>query len=468
VRAGVQDIRAIRLAANPAAAFGVLILLSLLLGLTMMRTPPPESDALRYIDYAINIHDHGVFSARREARPEAPAPENVHAPLYPAWIALFIRLNPGIRNALACARDQNGMAAACPLDFKLLVAAQLVLAGVFSGAVWLLALRLSGSASIAWTAAGFGLLAKLPLQYAHSVLTEAILLPLLALFLVSLVIAYQERRARWMLAAGVLIGLVALTRPAYAWLFFAIGGVLAAGALVTRRRPLFVAALAFALAYGVTVAPWLARNKLHFDRIALTESYAGDILSQRVAYNRMGWDEFAVAWIFWFPDFGDHIAKNLFPRRTFEKLKWNDGTYYATVAPALYAQAVAATKDPEAVLPYLLRTEVLANPVKHALVTLALAWRAVFVSKYWGIAGLVCFCVVFVRSLRTREYALLVASLPVWFMVMFHAFVSVSIPRYNLALIPLYAYALAVCAQAAAVRVAARWKARSGNRPAAR
>lgn len=442
-------------------------MVSLLLGLTLVRTPRPESDALRYINYAINLYDHGVFAMRREARPEPPAPGNVHPPLYPAWVALFMHLDPGIRNALACARDQKGMAAACPLDFKLLVAAQLVLAGIFFGAVWLLALRLSGSASLAWTAAAFASLAKSPLQYAHHVLTEAILLPLLALFLVSLVIAYQERRARWMIAAGVLIGLAALTRPAYAWLFFAIAGVLAAGALVTRRPPLLVAVIAFALAYGVTVAPWLARNKLHFDRIALTSSYAGDILSQRVAYNRMGWDEVAVAWLFWFPDFGDHLAERLFPRRTFEKLGWDEGSYYATVGPAVYAQAVAATKNPETVPSYLLRADILANPVKHMLVTLPLAWRAVFVSKYWGIAGLICFCIVFVRSLRLREYALLVASLPVWFMVMFHAFVSVSIPRYNLALIPLYAYALASCAQAAAGYIAARWKARAENRTAA-
>jgi 4-amino-4-deoxy-L-arabinose transferase-like glycosyltransferase len=453
--------------AHAAAAFGFFIGLSLLLGLTLVHTPRPESDALRYIDYAINLHDHGVFSARREALSEPPQPGSVHVPLYPAWVALFMRLDPGIRSALACAHDQKVAPAACPPKFKLLVAAQLVLAGVFFGAVWLLALRLSGSVALAWTAAGFALLATSPLQYANRVLTEAILLPLLALFLVFLVIAYQQRQARWMLAAGVLLGLAALTRPAYAWLFFAVAGVLAAGALIKRERPIFAAVLVFALAYGATVAPWLARNKLQFDQLTLTSTHAGDILSQRVAYNRMGWDEFAVAWLYWFPDFGDHIVKRLFPRRIFEKLGWNEGSYYATVAPTVYAQAAAETRNPDAVLPYLLQTEILANPVKHALVTLPLAWRAVFVSKYWGIAGLICFCVVLVRHLRMREYAFLVASLPVWFMVFFHAFVSVSIPRYNLALIPLYAYALAFCAQAMAGRIAARWKARAENQVAA-
>lgn len=457
------------MAAHPAAAFGILIALSLLLGLTLVRTPQPESDALRYIDYAINLHDHGVFSARREASPEAPSPGNLHAPLYPAWVALFMGFDPGIRSALACTRDQKARSAApCLLDLKLLIAAQLVLAGVFFGAVWLLALRLTGSASLAWLTAGFALLSKAPLQYAHFVLTEAILLPLLTLFLVFLVMAYQERGARWMLAAGAVLGLAALTRPAYAWLFFAVAGVLAARALVKRRRPLLVAAMAFALAYAVVVSPWLARNKLIFDRFALTSNYAADILSQRVAYNRMSWTEYGVSWLFWFPDFGDHFVKKIFPRPYFVKLKWDDGSYYATVGPAIYNRALAEVKYPDAVLSHLFHTEILANPVKHVLVTLPLAWRAVFVSKYWGIAGFICFCVVLVRHLRMRDYALLVASLPVWFMVIFHAFVSVSIPRYNLALIPLYAFALASCAQAAAGFAAARWKRRTETRSAAR
>jgi 4-amino-4-deoxy-L-arabinose transferase-like glycosyltransferase len=445
----LSDSAAARFARHTLAAFAILIATSLVIGLAFMHPPRPELDALRYIDYAINVHDHGVFSLQRDMRAGPPTPESTHTPLYPAWIALFMRIDPDIRSSLGCIRSGDRDASSCRLDLDLLRAAQLILAGIFLGASWLLAYRLSGSIAVAWLTAGFALLSREPLRYANQVLTEALLQPALALFAVFLVYAYQEKRARWMLGAGVMLGLAALTRPAYAYLFFGVAGTLAVAAMAARRKGLLIALAAFTVAYGIVVAPWLLRNKQLFDRYALTSSYAGDILSQRVAYNRMGWAEFGIAWLYWFPDFGDNLAYMIFPPDLCRKLGWDTGSYYADVAPALYDAAEEEAGDPDAVLPLLIRTEVLGNPVKHTLVSLALAWRGLFVASYWGLVGLACFIAVLIRQTRRRDHALLVASLPVWFMVGFHAFVSVSIPRYNLALIPLYAFALAWTAHTA-------------------
>ncbi len=452
-----------RWAQRPSFAFASLVALSLVLGLTLMRTSMPKSDSIRYISYALNLHDYGIFAATRDGQ-GAPAPESGHAPLYPAWVALFMQLDPGIRASLGCVADRTHAPASCPLDLRLLVVAQLVLAGIFFGAVWLLALRISGNALIAWLAAGFALMSRDPLSYANQVLTEALLLPLMALFTVFLVLAYQTKRMAWMLAAGASLGLAALTRPAYSYLFLAVTATLAAGALIGNRRLFLTACTSFLIAYAATVAPWLIRNKLQIDRYVLTSGYDGDILAQRVAYNRMGWGEFGVAFLYWFPDFGDNIAKKVFPRRYFEKLKWGGDSYYASVAPALYRRVQAEAKSPDEVVPRLLRTEILAHPIKHALVSLPLAWRGVFVRKYWGIAGLICFLIVAARRRGRPDHALLVASLPVWFMVAFHALVSVSIPRYNLPLIPLYAYAMAWAAYAAGARIIAYRRAKAAAR----
>jgi len=452
-----------RLTRRSSAAFAVLIALSLFLGLALMRTPRPDGDAIRYIYYAINLHDYGVFSAQHGRRVAPPAPENVHAPLYPAWVALFMRLDPGFGASLACVVDDRNARSDCPLNFTLFVAAQLVLAGVFFGATWLLAFRLSDDPLIAWLTAGFALLSQDPLSYANHVLTEALLLPLLALFSVFLVIAYQRKQMRWMLAAGASLGLATLARPAYEYLFLAMAIALAAGALFRERRLFLAACVLFAVAYGAVVAPWMVRNKIYFDRFALTSAYDGDILAQRVAYNRMGWVEFGVAFLYWFPDFGDNISKAVFPRRYYEKLRWESGSYFANTAPELYRKVETEAGSPDEVMPRLLRTEILAHPVKHALVSLPLAWRGVFIRKYWGIAGLICFIIVATRQKRKRDHALFVAALPVWFMVAFHALVSVSIPRYNLALIPLYAYAMAWTAHAVGLRVIARWRTRAAG-----
>jgi 4-amino-4-deoxy-L-arabinose transferase-like glycosyltransferase len=449
VRKGVQiGVEAVR-KHETVVAFAILIAIALVIGLGFMKTPRPEADAIRYIAYAVNLHDHGVFSRESVGSEMPPTPGSGHAPLYPAWVAAFAGLDEGIRDTLACLVQNSRGSAPCSLDLRLVVATQLVLAGIFLGCVWSIASRLSGNSLIAWLAAFCALLARSPIHYANQILTEALLLPLLGLLLLFLTVAYQRGQARWMLAAGVTLGLAALTRPAYAYLFYAMTVVLALAAAVRWRRTLLLSCILFAVAYGCVVTPWLARNKLQVDRLALTTGYDGDILAQRIAYNRMTWREFGLAFLLWFPDIGDNMAKLAAPKKDFIRLTWDPGSYYKTLAPQLYQDTVKKAGHPDSVVGYLIRNEILAHPVKHTLVSLPLAFRAVFVSKYWGVAGLICFIVLVFRQIRKRDYALLMLSLPVWFMVAFHAFVSVSIPRYNIALIPFYAYAMAWALRAA-------------------
>lgn len=438
---------------NTIRAFAILIAVSLVLGLGVMKPKFPHSDAIRYIAYALNLHDYAVFSRDRAPNDQSLTASSVHSPLYPMWIAAFLYVDPALTESLRCAVRTDGTAADCSHSFQSIVAAQLVLAGVFLGCVWLFARRLSGSALFAWIAALCALLARNPLQYANQFLTEALLVPLLGLFILFLTIAYQEKSSRWMLAAGAALGLAALTRPAYAYLFLAMVAALLFVAAVKWRRPLFLACILFSLAYGAMVTPWMLRNKMLTDRFALTTGYAGDILSQRVAYNRMTWPEWGVSFIYWLPDFGDTLAHQLFAEKNYDKLGWDDGTYYASVAPKLYKTFAGQVSSPDELLPLILRTEILNHPVKHALVSLPLALRAIFIAKYWGIIGLACFIALSVHLARRKDYTILLLSLPIWFMVAFHALVSVSIPRYNLALIPFYAYAMAWAIHASGYRV---------------
>lgn len=438
---------------NAALAFAILITLSLLVGLGAMTPKFPRSDAVRYITYALNLHDHAVFSLADVVGDDPPEASSTYSPLYPMWIATFLTIDPALTDSLRCAVRNDRTAADCPHAFRSIVAGQLVLAGIFLGCVWLFARRLSGSDLFAWIATLCAILARNPWQYANQFLTEALLVPLLGLFILFLTIAYQDRNPIWMLAAGAALGLAALTRPAYVYLFFAMIAVLAVVAAIRRARGLVLACLLFALAYGAIVTPWMTRNKALTDRFAVTTGYAGDILSQRVAYNRMTWPEWGVSFVFWLPDVGDTLAQNLFAKSSYEKLGWDDGSYYASVAPALYRTFSRQVSGPDKIVPYILRTEILAEPVKHALISLPLAFRAVFVAKYWGLVGLACFIALAVHRVRRSDYTIPLLSLPIWFMVVFHALVSVSIPRYNLALIPFYAYAMAWVLHTAGCRV---------------
>lgn len=447
-------------ARETAIAFAILIAAALFLGSVFMQPPRPHSDAIHYITYALNLERHETFSLS-PIDGAAIEPASSHAPLYPAWVATFAALDGSVRDSLACIVRNNASQAPCALDLRSIVTAQLVLAGVFLGCVWVFARRLSGSVLIAWLAVLCALLARSPLRYANSLLTEALLVPILGVFAVCLLIAYQDRRPGWLAAAGAVLGLAALTRPAYAYLLYAMTAALAAVAVIRWRRALLLGCVLFAVAYGIVVSPWLLRNKTQFGRLALTTGYDGNILAQRVAYNRMGWGEMGVAFIYWFPDVGDHLAAALFPRRYYTKLTWDPGSYYATDARAIIAQVEEEAPNGDAQVPLLVRTEVLAHPIKHTVVSLPLAFRGIYISKYWGVVGLACFVWLVIRQLRANDYTFLLLSLPFWFMVIFHAFVSVSIPRYNLALIPFYAYAMAWAVYAIGGFLWSRWRRRA-------
>jgi 4-amino-4-deoxy-L-arabinose transferase-like glycosyltransferase len=369
-------------------------------------------------------------------------------------------LDTGLRDSLLCIVQDRTYRAPCPMDFGLFVTAQLLLAAITIFAVWLLAKRLSGSMLIAWLAAGFAILAKAPYVYANQFLTEALLLPLFSLFILFLVSAYQDRRPAWLLAAGVALALATLTRPGYVYLFYAMFLLLVVLALWQRRKPMVLSLVLFTIGFAAIATPWMLRNKLQLGTLALTSSYADAILAQRLAYNRMSWPEFGVAFVYWFPDFGDSVAKAVFPLPLYQKLGWGTGTYYQKDALDVMREARAATASREAVLPYLIRTEIVEHPVKHTLVSTALAWRAVFVSKYWGITGFFCFIAIIWLAARRGEYGLLLASLPVWFMVGFHAFATVSINRYNLPLIPIYAIAMAIAVDGIGRFLLTRWRQR--------
>ncbi|HKP90199.1 MAG TPA: glycosyltransferase family 39 protein [Thermoleophilaceae bacterium] len=143
--------------------------------------------------------------------------------------------------------------------------------------VYLIAARVWGPrvATVAgWIAAVFPPLAFL----SASLLSELLFLPL-ALAAVLAVLRYRDdARLRWAAAAGVLCGLAVLTRT---------NGLLLVAALavgVWTGRPLLARAslrppVVLALAAALTLAPWVVRNTIVFDRFVGLGTGAGYALS---------------------------------------------------------------------------------------------------------------------------------------------------------------------------------------------
>jgi len=183
-------------------------------------------------------------------------------------------------------------------------------------------------------------------------------------------------------------------------------------------------------------------NKIHFDSYALTSGdYGESILIQRTNYNQMSWLEAGVAMIYWFPDFGDSLAQKLFPEEWSKRLGWGEGTYYRQQYEEKLEQLSLELGGRDKVLGYLIREEVFTP--KHIVTSVPLALRGALIAKYWGIIGFIAFVVLCVQTLRSKDSSILIIALPLFFIVAFHAGLSVSIPRYNLPLLALYALSMA-------------------------
>ncbi len=396
-----------------------------------------HSDDMRYIAYAVSLKNHGIFGLPAQAR-AAPEPGNANAPLYPLWIASVMRIDQGLDESLQCFAVKGSHAESCPEYFRVFLLLQNAWALLSLFLVFIMTLDVTGKKTAAWVAAllaeGSGIFA----EFAHVFLTEILTMSFfLGLMFCTL---HFYRKPSWRLAAGSggLLALLTLTRPSYLYLFYAYAAVLFVWALLKKDRKILVFPAALVCCFVLVCLPWAARNMAQFGSPALTGGgYAEAILAQRTAYNAMGWDELAVSFLYWFPDSGDALAQKFFSPETYAKLGWGQGSYYAA------GQAAIAGASSQKGAAEVIRSDILGNFFKHSAVSVALAWRGIFIAKYWGVAGLAAFVAFAVRCIRRRNFEFLVISLPLWFMVAFHAGLSVSIPRYNLPLLGIYAPAMA-------------------------
>ncbi len=407
--------------------------------------PTPTLDALRYTDYALNIHDHGVFGLSGARRDTPPAPGNANSPLYPMVIALALALDPKLKESLECAITNNQFPPSdCPDNYTLIVGFQnaLIIGALFS--LWLTVNLLYRRSTMAWIACGLALASTKPLFFANRLLTEILVLFFFSLLMLALVWAFKSRRSRWWLTIGSILGLMTLARPEYLYLSYCFIAV-AVGILIVRRQKHVALALTlYVIGFYVVIGPWLIRNHYHFDSATITQGYGDIIIAYRSGYNRMSLHEWAAAFIYWLPGHGEALAAKLLPSASYSKLGTDPVSYLYEDGAEIFHQGLAAVGgDRDRLMGYLVKTEILQHPLKHAFASIPLAWRGILAGKYLAVPGLPCLFILVVVSLRRRDWTLPVLLVPAAIMVGLYASVSASIPRYNVYLIYYYAIAVA-------------------------
>jgi hypothetical protein len=398
-----------------------------------------------YLGIASDLQQTGTYTNGRWG--EAGKPGAYTAPLYPALIAAVASLDPRLATAAACVRVAEWQAIpSCPGSLGLLVPLQIVLMAGTLLLVWRSTLAIGGPRSAAWCAllaAGLGTTEYA--VYARTAMTEALSLPLAALSGLLLVLLVRRARMVTAIGLGVCLGLLTLARPEYLYLAIMIG--LAGAVIAVWQRRLGLAMLGACLLAGTTMAPWSVRNERLFGTAAPTSGYAGFILAQRMAYDAMTPAEWTAQWLYALPGFGPAAARIVFPDAV-ARLGWQDrpDTFYMVGNTTMVQELAANAPNPADQVGYLLRTYVWPHPFRFAAVTVVMAWKSLWVRKYFSLVAVPFFAVMVWQAVRRRDRLRLAFVLPPLFVLALHAATTVATPRYSLMLVPAYAAAFGLAA----------------------
>lgn len=440
-----------------------LLVAILVVGAQVVREDPrhPVFDEIVYLDAANNLAHHGVLT-KGPVTDEVPAPDMTEAPVTPFALAALMALDGTFRDTVACVMAANYDAGRevgdCPADYGSYLWVMSLLGGLAASVVWLIARACGAGPGVCWLALILALASGQYGYFARHFLTDGWVLGFFSLMVLGLVQALRpgadaNRALAWLALAGAAVGLCALTREGYWPLGLAIGAAL----LVFGRRSFGVQGGAvFLAAFVAVLAPWLIRNAVLFDTLGLVESRGASVLIQRVAYNAMTWTEWAAAWVYWLPDFGDRLGPALFGPDAVERLKWHgEGSFYRLGNGPLQSEirtaAGAAGSSPAA---YVLDAYVFGDLWKHTAVSAVLSWRGLWIGNYFGLIGHavgIFGAAILVR--RGQAGALCALAAPALVMVALHGWVSVSIPRYNVGMVPYLAVLTAVALGAGAGRL---------------
>ncbi len=364
------------------------LLLALLLCVLFFLSPEtrrPHNDALRYTDYVLHLAQYGVFGLTPEDGSRTIVPGNANAPLYPMFVAALVILDQKLADSLACARSDPLLEKTCPLHYQTLVAAQYLIVWLTTLLLWLLVRLLFDHRGQAILAVLCALLSMAYTSYAQRILTEVLIFPGCISLQIGLLLYLRQRRKRWAALIGLSLGLLTLIRPEYLYLSLTIATI-SIGLLVFRKNSGGITAILIgAIAFSFTISPWMWRNHQQLDSWSLTGGgYAETILAYRLSYNRMTPSEWGASLIYWVPDFGDKLAKYLLPKNSYQRLiTRSEGSFFSIAVPEILEPELAR-RPREEIVGYWLRTEILGNPIKHTIVSMALIWRGLFVRKYWA------------------------------------------------------------------------------------
>jgi hypothetical protein len=469
---------------------------------SMITDAPVMDDGLQNLQSAYNLKTWGVFSRERVAG--TPSPDNYREPLPPAVTAAFMCL---LGDARACL---NGDCISQRFDVRTIKKINIGWAFIALCASAVLSYRLTGSR---WATVLVLLMIHYSFlrnpAYIDSLYTE---IPASACMLVSalcVMACIRKPAPHLCLLTGIMLGLLALVKAIFLYSLVPVVLLLLLFLILHARKtsagnPIrgFVM---LCLGVLITVTPWIVRNTIHFGSAQIS-SRGGLALYTRALVNQMDPYEYGASFHYWGPgayrrlvqssvlDIGD---KEYEPGGRAVRLNSSDRSGFVQ-------DDIAAQKEgrPEDVLSFYRRARaqrvkvsmdlrqvgapiventadahlretalamILQHPFRHVLATVPLAWRGMWCFYGGGVFTMLCavaygsFIFVCFYGVVQKRWDILVLQAVPFSLVLFNAFLTNNLPRFNAPAIPFMIMSMVFAAQFAVQYLSHRFKVRGGN-----
>jgi hypothetical protein len=436
-------------------------------GLTLRPSQPDVADASQYVAAAHNLATHGVFS---ESTAADPPPGIGREPGYgTALAAVFALAPPFAPGAVACLSAPGG----CGADrYRSALWLNAVFIGLAGLAAFAAATLVSGRPLAGWVAGGYLWLNVEAANDKNYLISDWLAVALAAGLALALAAALRRGGSGRWAAAGLALAALVLTKG----VFLTLAVLLTGGAVVLALwrwargtaggQRAVAGAVVFALAAGLPIGAWMARNQAVGGVFTLSSGRTAMVLSAREILNDMTAGQTLAAAVFWTRGFGDGLAAALWPPDVWQPLRYEaPGGFYAEghdraqrLAHAFEKIDGLNPKQADARAADVFKAAILARPLDHALTSAAVFWRGLWIDEF-VVLGLPALVWALVRALRRRQFWG-VALLPGTFSLVFYPLVSINVPRYQMTALP----ALAIAAGLAAVALA-EWRAARRESP---
>ena len=431
----------------------IFLLACIVLGLSILSRPDwklRDFDQVFYVTIAYDLDRYGVFSdgifdpVDSSVRPAQPG--MFFGPVFPAMILAVMKIDPRFAEAVRCSVDSNRghrdepVCEAYEIPIRILNAVLLALGVVAIGFIAELIFR-----QTRWIFAVAGLLATAALAAeAHIfsfVMTESTQFAFYGVFGWAFLSALVLRSIVRFVIAGVLLGVLALTKPSFVALFpIALTILLYFGYKITKlpRNMIVFHSLVFTAAFVCVIGPWMARNYVAVGKFGLTKEYGSAALVERFAYDDMSAREFLLAFPYCTPGIGDLLFDKVEGKDSMHRFLFHTPSSFFHLGRERRETLVAQHGELDPLIGGLVRTEMSTNWWRYLIVNIPLAWCGMWPGNVVALLLLPLFIYAAVRTVRAREPLLLLYAIPAVLMLLLHAAVGNHYTRYNFILIGPY------------------------------